>query len=42
MKTQNTTNFQYSESTATHFEEEPQSFLEKITERIRYFLDNAE
>lgn len=41
MKTQNNPNFQATERNL-FFEEKPQTFLEKITESIRYFLDNAE
>lgn len=41
MKTQNENSFPFYERNL-HRKPEPPTFLEKITESIRYFLENAE
>ena len=41
MKTKNNPNLQIFERNI-YFEEKPQTFLEKIRNSIRYFLENAE
>lgn len=41
MKTKNNPNFQIFERNL-YFEEKPLTFLEKIRDSIRYFLENAE
>ena len=42
MKTQNTTHFSLSKNDFYPQEREKQTFLQKISEKIRNFLDNAE
>ena len=41
MKTTNSTHFEFSIN-ETQTEQKPESFLDKVKESIRYFLDNAE